>query len=442
MSNNARAAAHSSLATTSRHIGRVILLVILALALMVGTAVATAWTSLQGNIDQADISGLLGDDRPNDEETAPADGFAGRALNILVLGSDVRSGDSDVDGAGASGEISGMRADTTMLFHIGADRSHVEVVSIPRDTLVDIPSCTVWDENGNEISTTRATYDSMFNAAFAYGGQGGSVATAAACSMKTVEQLTGIRLDGYVVVNFAAFQQIVDALGGVPMYFDEDMTDENSGLNVAAGCRLLGGQQALALARARYQLGDGSDISRIGRQQELVTAMVQEILNLNLLTNLPKMYQVLDAGTQSLSTSQGLGDITTLVGLANSLRAIDTSKIHFITMPFVYEGARVRPLESEAAVLWNALINDHKVTAETDQWNNVSITDLTLAEQEAAASASQAPAATTPGDASAPTAPADNPVMAEPAQTPAASSDSATVEPTTTAPICTKENAQ
>ncbi len=442
VSTNARAAAHLNLAATSRHIGRVVLLVFLALLLLLGSAVATAWTSLQGNINQTNVDSLLGSDRPTAATRAPDDSFAGRALNILVLGSDVRQGASDVDGAGASGEISGMRADTTMLFHISADRSHVEVVSIPRDMLLDVPSCTVLNADGTESYTTRASSETMFNAAFSYGGLEGNVASAAACSMKTFEKLSGIRLDGFVVVDFASFKQIVEALDGVPMYFEDDLYDRNAGLNVAAGCRLLDGHQALALARARKQIGDGSDLGRIGRQQELVTAMIREILSLNLLTNLPRLYQVLDAATQSISTSSGLGNITTLVGLANSLKNVNPANIHFITMPFDWAGNRVRPDKEEGKILWNALIQDHPAIGEKSSSGLVTITDLAASTPAPGVSSS-----TAPGNQGADTTnqPATN--TTDSSSTVGESSPETITTPvenatTPTHAICTKENAQ
>lgn len=426
----ARAAAHQNLSASTRHVGRTALLVFMAVILAVGSAAATAYVDLQGNIAQTNVDDLLGTDRPSAATTNPDDPNAGQALSILVLGSDVRSGSSDIDGSGASGDVTGMRADTTMLFHISADRSRVDVVSIPRDTLVDIPSCTVWNnEDGTDSSESAAQTSAMFNSAFATGGAGGQVASAAACAMKTVEQLTGIRLDGYIVVDFNAFTEIVNALGGIPMYFDEDLTDTYAGLDVSAGCRLLDGDQALALARARKQIGDGSDISRIGRQQELVTAMLKEVLNLNLFTDLPSLYTVLDAATQSISTSKGLGDITTLAGLASSLRNINLDSVQFITMPWAYAGNRVS-VAADADILWNAIANDHVITATTDDYGNVSIVDQTLADEAAAASPSTSSAATD----SATTTPSAT-ATSDTATSPASS------EATTTAPVCTKENA-
>ena len=116
------------------------------------------------------------------KEPDPDDPNAGQAVNILILGSDQRDGVN----AEIGGEVAGMRSDTTMVLHISADRSRVELVSIPRDSLVDIPSCTM--TNGK---TTRATHG-MFNSAFATGwDNGGDMTSAAACTINTVQQNTG-----------------------------------------------------------------------------------------------------------------------------------------------------------------------------------------------------------------------------------------------------------
>lgn len=425
VSNTGRAEAHLEAGPAPRHIGRTFLLILLALLLTMGSALAIGYYSLQNNINQSDISELLGDER----EEAPIDKSEGRPLNILVLGSDTREG--QVEGS----SVEGMRADTTMLFHISADRSRVDVTSIPRDLLVSIPSCTVRTEpDSKETFTTNASGQAMFNAAFSYGGQTGDVPSAAACSMKTVEEMTDIKLDGYVVLNFSSFQDIVDAIGGVPMYFEEAVEDKAAHLNVDAGCRLLDGKQALGLARARKTLGDGSDISRIGRQQELVTAMMNEVLSKNLLTDLPSLYKVLQAATQNLDTSKGLGDIPTLAGLANSLRGISLKDIQFVTTPFVYEGNRVAAT-AEADTLWKAISEDKAFTHSEDEYGNTSI-EITKPKSSGSdkdsGTETQAPSedATTPA--------------AEPTSEPTEST-SGPSEPKATesgAPICTRENAQ
>jgi len=188
----------------------------------------------------------------------------------------------------------------------------------------------------------------------------GDVGYAAACTIRTVEQMTGIYIDDYVVVDFTGFIRMVDALGGVPMCIPEDMRSDQAELNLTAGYQTLNGHDALAYARARKHVGDGSDISRIGRQQLLLGAMVRQVLSKNLLTDLPALYQFLDAATESLTAGPMIGQITSMVGLANSLRSVPAGGVSFVTVPFDWAGARVAPNEDTAA-LWEAIAIDQPI---------------------------------------------------------------------------------
>ncbi len=240
-----------------------------------------------------------------------------------------------------------------------------------------------------------------------------------------------IHLDGYVVVNFASFKDVVQALGGIPMYFEEPLYDEYAGLDVPAGCRLLDGDQSLALARARKMIGDGSDISRIGRQQELVFAILNEAKNMNLFTDMTTLYRVLQAATANLDTSEGLGDIPTLVGLASSLRNIDLANVQFITTPWEPAGNRVT-LTSQAPVLWNAIAKDHPVSVKVDEWGGISVQDLVL----------NPPATPSPADSATGEPTQEVPAEETPAEEPPGETASAPTEEAPTVPVCTRDNAQ
>lgn len=320
---------------------------LLAIVLFVASAIYFAYTRLDSNIQSQDIDIYL--DRES-EELEPYK--PGEDVNFLILGSDVRAGEADIDGAGQSGDVVGMRSDTTMLAHISADRSRVEIISIPRDTLVDIPSCRLPDG-----TWTSPKSQAIFNSAFSIGGQTNDVGAAAACTIRTVEDMTGLFIDGFVVVDFASFQQFVDALGGVEMCFEEDLADSMAGLNVAAGCQTLDGEQALAFARARKGIGDGSDIGRMQRQQDLVLAIAEDALSRNILTDLPALYRLVDAVSQSIVTDAQLGNIDTLASLANSIRGVSTDDMFLMTMPWDPAGARVLPA-AEGELLWEALLDD------------------------------------------------------------------------------------
>ncbi len=391
-----RAPAHQKRRGNARNVLRVCGLVFLSLVLSGTSAFGMLVYRLQGNVQQHDVNSLLdASERP--EEATPLDQKAGKPLNILLLGSDVRSGKSDIDGSGKSGKVEGMRSDTTMLVHVSADRKRVEVVSIPRDTLVPIPSCTL--DTGK---TTRPQSEGMFNSAFQIGGANGDVNSAAACTIKTVEAMSDVLIDGYVVLDFASFQDVVNTLGGVEMCFQTKVEDSYSGLNLPAGCHNLMGLDALALARARHGLGDGSDVSRIDRQQELVGKIVTKILGMNLFTDLPKFYQLLTDVTKNIQTSNGLGNLKWLSGFLYSLKDIDRTNVKFITMPYTLAGNRVKPT-TQAQVLWDSLRKDVPVppnaSAPTHQQKELVITPDSTAP---AAGTTQQPA-TDPSHAQQPT---------------------------------------
>lgn len=398
-------ARHASIHRRARSLRHVVALSLVFLLAFSGAAFALSIARFQGNIDQQDIGSLLGDDRPTRPvatPTGPVDAHEGEELNILVMGSDSRVGaNAAIDGSGTS---PGMRSDTTMVVHIPADRSRIEIVSIPRDTLVDIPACTLPDG-----AQTRAQYDAMFNSAFATGGTTGDVGAAAACTIRTVEQLTGLYIDDFVVVDFAGFVNVIDALGGVAMYIPEDINDRAADLVLEEGCRVLNGTQALGLARVRKTVGDGSDISRIGRQQDLVAAIIQEALSTNLLRSPVRLYQFLDTSTQTLTTGQSIGDLAALVGLASSLSAIRADDVVFITMPFTWAGARVVPADPYAGFVWEALVADEAVDA---MYSGDSV-DIAAALREQAAqeqaAQEQAPQTTAPPADPSPVVPTEEP---------------------------------
>lgn len=324
-----------------------------------GTGAAFAYQSLQGGIDRHDVDAIVGGDRPERKPANPDDPYAGNEYNILVMGSDSRQGEQNQ--AIGGGDVAGMRSDTTLLVHISADRSRVDVVSIPRDlVLQEIPSCPLPGGGSTEPRTAAMGWgmqSRMWNVPFALGGQGGDVAYAAACTIRTFENMTDIYVDDFVVVDMAGMEQMVDAIGGVPMCFEKDLYSPKANLDVSAGCHTLDGKTAVAFARARKGIGDGSDISRIGRQQELLMNMVEKVLDSNLLTDSAELYQFLKAATSSLTTSDDIGNLSTMVGLAYSLRGIDLNEVNFATLPFAWAGDRVKPNQASTA-LWDSIRAD------------------------------------------------------------------------------------
>jgi LCP family protein required for cell wall assembly len=298
---------------------------------LAAVGVFLVYRHLNGNIQQRDVSGLLG--------SQPVD-LHPQAENILIIGSDSRFGLSGSYGKNLVTD----QSDTTMIMHIAANRQWAEVMSIPRDSYVSIPSCKM----GNGQMSAAQTF--KINEAFALGNlDGNNTALGVACTLKTVEQDTGIYIDHFVVVNFTGFQNMVSALGGVEECNTQPISDPLSGLKLTAGQHLLTPKQALAYVRARYTLGDGSDLDRIARQQAFMSSLVQRVQSK--LLNPVAIYKFLDAATKSLTIDTKLGGATGLYNLASSLRNLPSNKVAFFTLP-TYPRSEVVPTDT-ANVLWN-----------------------------------------------------------------------------------------
>jgi LCP family protein required for cell wall assembly len=300
--------------------------------LLAGVAVAgyALMSHFNANIRQDNITSLLGD-QPVD--THP------QAENILVMGSDSREGLSAAYGSGLTTD----QSDTLMIIHIPADRKWAEVMSIPRDSYVNIPACRMG--NGQLSSPTQF----KINEAFAIGNlDGNKTELGVACTVKTLEQDTGIDINHFIVVNFTGFENMVAAIGGVPECNTTPIDDPLSGLVLSAGHHVLTPAQALGYVRARYTLGNGSDLERIGRQQAFMSSLVNQVESKYY--NPLAIYRFLDAATKSLTVDSQLGGITGLYNLWQSLRGIPKKDIAFFTVPN-YPRSEVVPSDT-ANVLW------------------------------------------------------------------------------------------
>lgn len=325
-----------------------------------GTAVGLVNADLQSKLTVDDVDGILGGNRPTIVED-PDDPYAGQQLNILVMGTDLR----DAENEKIAGKGGGMGSDTTMLVHISGDRKSVEVVSIPRDSLVDIPPCLTGD---GVMSAPES--QAMFNAAFSKGaGSTQDFATAAACTIKTVETLTGVRITSHVVLKMTGVIDVVNAVGGVTMCLPEPVVEnpKYGKLNLPAGKQTLDGRTAINFLRARHGQGMGleleSDLTRIERQQAFLDAATRQIFDQNLVTNSPELYSVVKAVLAAINTSPDLGSPSALAGLAFSLRSIDMGNITFTYLPVFDSTTRPGRVEwkPEAAEIWTRIINDDRV---------------------------------------------------------------------------------
>ena len=311
------------------------------LAAGAAAAGAVLYDRLDDNIVGIDVSDQFTDPRP----TKAADPT--EPMNVLVMGSDTR----DIKGSKKYGNsnnagIEGQRSDTTLLFHISGDRTRILGMSIPRDSLVTLPMCK------NSQGQMMGGYTGRFNEAFDIGGPG--------CTMKAVEELTGIYIDHFVVVDFNGFKDMVDAVGGVEVCLEESVDDPNSGLKLPAGKQDISGEDALAFVRARETLGDGSDLQRIQRQQDFISSMIRKVTSTGVITNPIKLFNLLDAGTKSLTTDKQMSNLSVIQDIAESMTGIRPSDVTFVTVPYVYnaDGSTVSWDQAKADRMFKAIIND------------------------------------------------------------------------------------
>jgi LCP family protein required for cell wall assembly len=304
-----------------------------------GAGLTYLYFRLNGNLTSVDLDAKLGGDRPKD--------LPGGSMDILVLGSDSRAGENAKYGRDGGGA----RSDTAMIVHVYEDRKRASVVSIPRDTLVDRPEC-----ERDDGDTAPAAERAMFNESYSVGGP--------ACTVKTVEKMTGVRMDHFVEVDFSGFKRLIDQLGGVEVTTRQDIDDPDSRLDLKAGTHTLNGEQALGLVRTRKGVGDGSDLGRIELQQVFVKALVQRVGEIDLLTSPAKLIGLADTATRSITTDEDLGSVNELRRLAESLGDIGPDDMQMVTLPVTYDAAdrnRVVPLEKESAQVWQALRGDRAI---------------------------------------------------------------------------------
>lgn len=272
------------------------------------------------------------------------------AANYLVIGSDTRAGSH-----GQYGNEQGARSDTTMLVHLSPDRKHATVVSFPRDSWVTIPGC-------KTAHGVNQRHKGMFNSAFTDGG--------AACTITLVQAMTGIAVTHYLQIDFGGFQSLVKALGTITVCSPAAVNDPESKLKLSKGNNKLTPSQALAYVRARYTLGDGSDLGRIQRQQRFLGAVLREARGGTLLSSPAKFTHFLDAATSAVTVDKhtSLGALKTL---ADALRGLDPKRVTFYTAPIAnpaynpddpsVPGPRVLLDTKQGGVLYDSIINDQKV---------------------------------------------------------------------------------
>ncbi|KRB80060.1 hypothetical protein ASE01_00705 [Nocardioides sp. Root190] len=321
-----------------RAVVRVIVASLASLGLLTGVGVALLYDHWNGNLNFREVDKQV-KNRPEKVVQGP--------LNILVMGSDTR----DCDGCKVDGEAGGGLSDTTILIHLSADRDLAYGISVPRDTLVDRPDC--YEEDGTTV--IPGEQDAQWNEAYKVGGP--------ACTITQLEQLSGIRVDKYVVVNFAGFKGMVDALGGVEVCIPEDIEDEEHGITLKAGTRELDGDESLAYVRVRHNVADGSDTQRIKRQQEFMAAMIGKVLSTGSLARPDQLIGFMNAASDSITTD--FRNIARIARIAKSFTGIGLDDIAFVTTP--WEESTTDPgrivWTPRVRALWRLVINDKPLSA-------------------------------------------------------------------------------
>ncbi|MEU8647739.1 MULTISPECIES: LCP family protein [unclassified Streptomyces] len=322
--------------------------------LILGTAGAgyLYYRHLNANIKKDDLN--IGDDK--NRAPAPKPNAAGQTpLNILLIGSDGRNSKEDQKLGGAKDTFnSAPRADVQMLLHLSADRTNMSVVSMPRDTLLQIPECTDPHTDKTYAASTSLT---MTNDSLGRGGPG--------CTVATWEKLTDIHIDHFIMVDFAGVVSMADAIGGVPVCVDANIyshtsNGHGSGLKLEKGTTSVQGKQALEWLRTRYGFEDGSDIGRTKAQHQYMNSMVRQLRDNATLSNPGKLKNLAETATDALTVDDGLGSVTKLYDLSKELKKVPTDRINMTTMPWVYssDGNRVLPKPTDADKVWRLLRED------------------------------------------------------------------------------------
>jgi LCP family protein required for cell wall assembly len=337
------------------------------LAVLVLVATGLEWvikSRADSGILSRSVQAILTDDTNISSATAIPPGSY-PPENILLLGSDTRAGEANAEAGGTDDSTSDgvANSDTLMIAHISSDR-HVTVLSIPRDTMIDAPNCNAWDSATGRLSDETYEVETgekwHINSAYSVGGP--------QCTVRAVQDLTGLQIDRMIGIDFAGFQNMVDALGGITVNVCRPVIDGELGTVVpTGGVQTIQGQQALSLVRARKVEGDtDSDLARIRRQQIVLSAILQQVTSAGTLLNPGKLDSFLQAFVENTFTDNVT--IDDLVTLAQSMGNLDPSRVTFYTLPTVpseSDPGALDPDEDAAKAVFQALINDQPLPGET-----------------------------------------------------------------------------
>jgi LCP family protein required for cell wall assembly len=293
---------------------------------------ALAFGTVTASINKIDVfSGI--DKRPEKKSTA---------MNYLLVGSDTREGLSKAElkalRVGSVATAAGKRSDTMLLVHISKARDKAVMISIPRDTFALIPEHT--SKSGKLIPAAYSKINSSFN----WGG--------APLLIQTIEEMTELKIDHYIEINFDGFARIVDSIGGVEVCTKKDINDPKSHLILEAGVHTLNGIESLKYVRTREFDGLG-DLGRMQRQQAFMSAVLRKATSAGVLLNPVTMASFINSSLSAVTTDSELKN-SDLIALAKQMKSLSTSSVRTLTVPLSNLNYYSNGVTS--AVLWDPVL--------------------------------------------------------------------------------------
>ncbi|GAB2762924.1 LCP family protein [Streptomyces bullii] len=275
-------------------------------------------------------------------------------LNILLIGSDSRNSAANLKLGGNRASVgSKPLADVQMLIHLSADRRSAAVVTVPRDTRVDIPEC-----RDPKTGETYPATNTIINESLARGGAG--------CTLATWEKLTGAYIDHWMMIDFAGVVRMADAVGGVEVCVKQNVWDRplpgqrgGSGLKMTAGRKNVKGEQALQWLRTRHAFY--SDLGRAKAQRMYMNSMIRTLRKQNVFTDTGRLMSLAEAATKSLKVSEEIGSVKELYDLGMQLKTVPTDRITMTTLPTVQDAENANhlvPAGADAAKIWSMIRDD------------------------------------------------------------------------------------
>ncbi|MFD7710949.1 LCP family protein [Streptomyces sp. NPDC059785] len=301
---------------------------------------------LEGNVQTTDVGDAGSSSFSKDE-----------AFNLLIIGTDKRTGEGN-EGYGDKNSVG--HADTNILLHVSKDRTNATAMSIPRDLIVDVPDCPTTLSDGTE-KVIAGTENQRFNTSL------GQFDRDPGCTMRTVQAVTGIKPDHFMMADFNAVKTLTTAVGGVEVCVTKAVDDADSHLKLPAGKSVVEGEQALAFVRTRHSFGNSGDLDRIKVQQQFLSSLMRKMASSDTLTSPTKLYKLAEAATKALTVDSAIGKVGTLKDMALELKKVPTKNITFTTVPVVDNPAEKTPVtvvvnKTLADPLFEMIQNDTSLT--------------------------------------------------------------------------------